>query len=444
MLLGSDNGMYYGRYIKYFWYLGILTSSFDVFAVFHLGGTVRFCQIILLVPFIYGLISILHERRFIVPVGFYHLCIWFLFIVAFIPNVYFTERNIVYGMWLLFNIFTIFFMVNYFRSQKQWEQLIKVYVLSFAIISLFGLYQFFSPILGFPPLLIAQWWIPEILARINGFSYEPSFFATYLIFGWSLNFYLLKENIHNRDRKILQTIFILETVTLLLSSSRTGWLIIALVYTEYPIKFTYQLIKKIMTGQIEKIYFKKCFYVFILLCFLGSIFSRNFPKEDIQFLFSGIGIWDGTPTHSIDDRKNGMRETFEVFLNNPLMGVSLGGIAPMIAKQRGNTVHTLEDLKWNEGISPFIEVLAASGIIGFIPFMLYFIRIFRKLYNLLKRSQFVMRHTIRAFLMSSLWGIVALQFNSNILRPYFWIHIAILSVLYQTQIGTVIQKRKEK
>lgn len=434
--------MYCEKYMKYFWYLGILTSSFDIFAVFHLGGTVRFCQLILILPFMYGLASILCKKEFIAPVGFGQVCLWFVFIVAFIPNVYFVERSIVYAIWLLFNILVVFFMVNCFSSQKQLEELLKVYIISFAAVSLFGLYQFFSPIFGFPPLLIAQWWIPGVLARINGFSYEPSFFATYLIFGWSFNFYLLKKNIYIINRRILQTIFIVETITLILSGSRTAWLIIALVYMEYPLKFAHRLIKKSIHGQLEKIFFKKWFYSFILLCFLGNVFAHHFSKEDIQFLFSGIGIWDGTPTHSIDDRKNGMQETFEIFLNNPLMGVSLGGIAPMIAKQRGNTVHTLEDLKWNEGVAPFIEVLAASGIVGFVPFVLYFVRIFKRLYDLSKRSQFVMQHIIRAILMSSLWGTIALQFSPNILRPYFWMHIAILSVLYQVQMKTEIEKER--
>ena len=44
--------------------------------------------------------------------------------------------------------------------------------------------QFALPVLGLGAPLVKQWWIPGFLPRVNGFSYEPSYLATYLLIGF--------------------------------------------------------------------------------------------------------------------------------------------------------------------------------------------------------------------------------------------------------------------
>lgn len=62
-----------------------------------------------------------------------------------------------------------------------------------------------------------------------------------------------------------------------------------------------------------------------------------------------------------------------MFKENPFVGHSLGGIAPAIGGLHNVLVTNQEQAKPFEGLSTFAEVLAAIGIIGFLPFILYII-----------------------------------------------------------------------
>lgn len=418
------------NYISFFWYISIITSSFDIFGNFHFMGNMRICQIVLIVPFLYEMILIFHKKRFIVPVGFRYLLMWSFFIIAFIANIAFTQRSIIYALWLITNILLVFFMVNYFQKQKNVYELLRVYIISFAIVALFGLYQFFAPFLGLEPVLVTQWWVQGSLARINGFSYEPSYFSTYLLIGWIMNFYFLEEGIYLLKKEIMQLIYIIETLALILSSSRLGWIIMILIYMENPCKITFHLCRKIICGYIERKLLKKCLYVFLFLSLCGMIFVEFVDIDQFKFLLSGIGILENVASHSVDERMEAMQKTLKIFLNNPLIGVSLGGIAPSIADMQGIAIRNIDDLKNSEGLGVFLEILAASGIVGFIVFILYLKKIMNSFWNLHKKDKSKMNYIIKP-LMVAFWGeIIALQFNQNILRTYLWIHIAILSSIY--------------
>src|SRR5262249_40687611 len=116
---------------------------------------------------------------------------------------------------------------------------------------------------------------------------------------------------------------------------------------------------------------------------------------------------------------------------SPFIGYSLGGIAPAIREQKHDTaIRTNLDAKQYEGNSVFIEVLAASGVIGFVPFVVYLITLLVKPSVLALASP----EPIRGVLLGLVWGLaielVALQASQNILRPYLWFHIAIVSAAY--------------
>lgn len=78
----------------------------------------------------------------------------------------------------------------------------------------------------------------------------------------------------------------------------------------------------------------------------------------------------------------------------------------------------------------FLEILAASGIFGFLPFILYIGILFVKPMQLVKKLELENQKILTALLFSLLSEIIILQFNQNILRPYFWLHIAILSAYF--------------
>ena len=141
-------------------------------------------------------------------------------------------------------------------------------------------------------------------------------------------------------------------------------------------------------------------------------------RSDLFFLLNGLGVF-GQSAHSYAPRFNGLIECFEIFLQNPWLGVGLGGVDPLIAQHRNVLYSTLYN---GLGTSILGEALLANGVIGLIPFVGYF-------YKLLfggKRNRSSFRKAI-------LWALVfemgILCFNQNILRIYVWCLIGVLSAV---------------
>jgi hypothetical protein len=412
------------KYILIFYYLGVLTTSFDTFLAVNLGFTLRLSQLFFLIPILHSLSTVLVTRRIVKPYGFGKILLWAGFIVAFIPNTSVVDRNIAYCIWLIFNILIIFCTVQIFNTEEKILSLFKWYLISFVLIAVFGILQFILPLVKIPPPLVVQWVIPGMVARINGFSYEPSYFATYMIMGWSSLMYFKNRDIKlaTVGKRFINISSLIITVALVLSTSRIGWALLIFWYLQYPIC----LFANILRGKVQKQNLRNTIY-FLFAFIIVLLFVIHFL--DLSLLLGGTGFLD-TSSHSSDARENDFAYTLRVFINSPFIGHSLGGVAGEIGNLRGVDVTTVELAKSNEGINVFAEVLAASGIVGSIPFFAYIMQFFffaikigRNHIEDNNQIKFIILGLTFAFLLE----ILALQFNQNILRIYLWVHIALLS-----------------
>lgn len=423
------------KIIRWMIYLSILTTSFDIFLAVQLGGTVRFCQIILIIPYAYFIIKTVLNKKLIIPSYIKWLLIWSVFMLVFLINTDHMERTVGYYLWLMFNIMNIFVLVNLFFEKNRLTNLICFYGISFVLVALFGLFQFVSaPFLKLSTPLVSQWWIPGILARINGFSYEPSYFATYELIGWTFFFFLIR--LHNDtlySKKVRNISFIILTLAILFSSSRMG---IAMVIAISTLSYVNNALLFFVNFRKGKIYFSFILKTIFAVSFIVALFAyvaNSGMLDEYDFLLSGTGI-NGASSHSVDARSSLAEETFNIFLENPFIGVSLGGIPEHIAALMNMNVGD----KQFEGSVVFLEVLAASGIFGIIPFLIYFIKVIFSGY----RVFYGRKNTVGLSLMYALIAeLIILQFNQNILRPYFWMHIAVLSVTFTFQYKVTINQQ---
>jgi hypothetical protein len=171
--------------------LVFMTSSFDIFLNFKVGGfSLRFCYLAIILGLALNAPA-LHRMALRKPafLGAAPLAIWTLFLILFVPNTPYLPRNIGYMGWHLIHIGFILILVQGIGRRETFEALYKAYILSFFGVAVFGLIQFFVGLTGFD-LLVTQWWMKGRLPRINGFSYEPSYFGSYLIIGWIQMFFL--------------------------------------------------------------------------------------------------------------------------------------------------------------------------------------------------------------------------------------------------------------
>jgi len=406
-------------------YVSVATVSFDIFLVVNIGFNFRISQLVLIPVMLYVALTRLTSKHTVVPVGFCYLLVWSTFILLFVPNTSLPVRSAGYVFWLLFNIATIFIFVQLFRTAQRINQLIRYYIYSFSFVATFGLAQFILPLFGLEAPLVEQWWIPGMLARINGFSYEPSYFATYLTIGWVMVASLHKDKATIIAKRSLFNIYLLLTVAMILSSSRMGWLVMILWYLQFPVQFLF----KLFCSGIDRRLLGKTLLL-IVICVICYIFVSVVGIDAIKFLIEGLGILGGS-SHSSSTRINELLDTLTVFAESPFIGYSLGGVSSAIGALRGVHITDLETAKGHEGMNVFAEVLAASGIIGGLVFAAYVALLFYLPIKFVRKSaDSVFRPLVKALVISLGFELLILQFNQNILRPYLWMHIAVLCCTY--------------
>ncbi|MGA8597744.1 MAG: hypothetical protein WB676_23765, partial [Bryobacteraceae bacterium] len=162
---------------------------------------------------------------------------------------------------------------------------------------------------------------------------------------------------------------------------------------------------------------------------------ENNPALMLMFL-NGTGI-SNTAAHSVIERENSLEDTLRVFIEHPLIGQGLGGVSSAIGDLYGEKVQSFEASKDFEGMSVFAEVLAASGVIGVIPFVFFLVATIRKPLKLARTAAPLDASLLRSLVRSLVFAWAILQFNQNLLRPYLWLHLAILATVYAAAVRPV-------
>lgn len=403
-------------FIKACVFLSIFTSSFDIFLNIDIWGyNIRFSQIAILPVIFMYFVSSVKRRKFSITIG----AKWILAFAAIQFVFMFHSPNLAnairYEIYLIFNIMMVFSISYYLNRAFSIKWLMNVYINSFFFVASFSLIQF----LAFPfgiNLLVRQWWTSSF-ARINGFSYEPSYFATFMLAGFIICAYLFEKNNKSITRYFLFKFFVI-SLSLILSTSRMGWLMVAIwvIYRIYK-----YLVKSLRT--VGKKQFRK-FIVFIIffsvLLFIGIFYIIENASKFI-FLLNGLGL-SGTSAHSANTRIDGLNVCFNIWLESPFIGYSLGGVDPIIS-QYTETIY----ITGNNGAATSIvgELLVAGGVFGVIAFLGY-------IYTLLfKNRKKYDDELVNALSYGLLFQLFILCMNQNILRLYVWINIAILSCWYK-------------
>jgi hypothetical protein len=340
------------------------------------------------------------------------------------------SRSIGYSFWLVSDLMIIFVFVQAFREPEDANKLLRWFLYSFIALSIFGLVQLFAGIFGVD-ILVTQWWVEGVLPRMNGLSYEPSYYSTYMLPGWILSNYLLSKKVESIPRRLLRLTATFTTISLILSTSRLGWMLMLLWFViRVGVRFV-----RFLLGKRAHFYAIRRNMGIILLApvILGLVAS--FQAEQVAtvlaratFLFRGLGVFDQASDSSAG-RSDLMLLTWNAFLAHPIVGTGLGAVPAEIAAQLGAPMLTLDDAKVNEGMSVTVETLASIGIVGFlivIGFTFSLLTRFRAVYV---RSDADRRHILRGLIWSIGWLLLALQFNQNFLRIYVWMDIAILATL---------------
>jgi O-antigen ligase len=206
------------------------------------------------------------------------------------------------------------------------------------------------------------------IPRINGFSAEPSYYATFLLTGFVVNLYLLNNKSVYFGYKYLVLNQVLIFLAIILSTSKMAipLMISVLLWSSFVDLYT-RFVK-------NKSFYKKDLFVFplILIAIFIGLYYFFFQLDKIRFLFGGLGI-GGTVSHSVVIRERDFDNTLQTFINSPIIGYSLGGIPSAIGGLKGIEITNNVMAKKYEGMNIFMETLAGSGIVGFLFFAIFLV-----------------------------------------------------------------------
>jgi len=411
------------------------TSSFDVFLSFHVGPNVRVAQFFMLLLLMAALVRNKAGLAFTFPLGGSCLILWWFVQLAFVPVAAMWQKSLGYCLWLGLDIALAFAMVNLFAgSRSTLHRMVNLYLYSFVFAACFGIVQFVLPLVGGPALLVQQWWTPGSVARANGFSYEPSYYATYLIMG-IVTVGSLRRSGTSAYRGWKWTVsYWIMVLAVVLSSSRMGLLFVVLDAATAPMYSLWKVVRAPRLALFYRLSSVKIVALLLLICVAGlgaweglQWFRGNIAT--IEVLVGGTGLM-GTGSYSVEERGDHLHDTLRVIQEHPLMGRSLGGITETIASFSGVRPTTFDEAKDYEGQSVFAEALAASGIPGSIPFFCFVAMTLVVPLKLARSCSLLSSAWLRALVRALIFEWTILQLNQNILRLYLWVHLAVLLTVF--------------
>lgn len=410
-----------------------LTSSFDTLLNIKIAGfSLRICTLLMMFFSAFILFSGMFIRRSVQIkfLGFWSFIVWFIFLTAFLPNSILITRGMGYLIWLaIFFLFAIA-MAIYIRDFHHFKKILFIYLNSFTIIGLVAIVQWIFTLAGFDMQIM--YYFRSGIPRVHGFSYEPSYFSTYLFVPWVFQFLLYFTNYQEIKIKVYnrQALAIL-TPVMFLSFSRMGILLMILIVVVKAFTIIRNLWVK--TFIIRKEY---RFIKIVLAGISGSVLVAVLNIKKFISVFEGLPLLSKYG-HSASIRINDFLNTWDIFIKSPFIGYSLGGIAPAIAQQKGYMNISQELVKNTEGMCIFLEVLAASGIVGFLFFLGYFIKfifsanVLKRLPGITAKPDLVLWLSLhRLLVISWIFQLLLLCLNQNILRNYLWVHIAMINLSF--------------
>jgi hypothetical protein len=308
------------------------------------------------------------------------------------------------------------------------ERVLKIYFLSFVVIGLFAVLQVIFSLSDVILPFVTQ--SAKNMARGQGWNYEPSFYALYMT---SFVMFYNASVFYQSDRRLNWVYFAVANLFLIASTS-TG-----IIFT-YPIFAVCYFISGYSSLTREYVNKVKRRTAQILAFFLGSM-ALIWLFLPIQFVTTFYKFFNlGFSKHwSITIRLKGALDCLEIFINNPIFGVGIGGVGPYLYTifENGSKAVTLKEIELYDPTMVFPEILASLGLVGLFAFGFLFHRfwnIFKSVMNKSLPISLEERRTAIALMISLFCTIFVLQFNQGIFRSYVWLHAAVVMGYFRSLI----------
>ena len=415
--------------------VAFFTASMDVILAFQLGGTIRAAQLMMLFVVIGAATQLIQTGTVLWSSACSGLALWVFFQALLIGRSSVPDISVQLYVLLLFTVAGVFAVLQLYGRSDRLEALMKAYLYSFVFVACFGLFQFVTPGLHLGYWFVVQWIIHGVFPRINGFSYEPSYFITYLLVGWIMLVDLRVTGARIVEGPRWKQAVILVGVILFLSTSKLSWIF---MIVEGLLRLGPMIFHKVMRQlgrfsvgslwvRIPK--FRSVVFLLMASILFGLLLGQISKYVTLTIFVAGSGLAN-TTSQSLGDRLNGAQGTWMVIQEHPWLGLSIGGVSGRVAEFAGVHIQTMADLRAHWAQSVPLEMYASGGLLGSLPIFWFF-------YNLTLGQ----RHRIRthwgddrakwmhAMIRAMVFQWICLFANGNLLRVYVWFHLTMMVVV---------------
>ena len=240
------------------------------------------------------------------------------------------------------------------------------------------------------------------LNRVTGLGIEPMTWSAFLAIPLSILFPRLIFKFRIKDLFSFLFIFI----CFLLTCSRTGWIAFALAIIYLPIF--------ILTGIKRKIFVS---IMTIFVCISSVVF--------INYYINNMKI---RTDWSLLERMAGTNSSWNMFIDNPLIGIGYGGFS---LKRDEYSVNYGPGVTGSYSYNYYIRLLGETGIIGFCLWILFIRSLLIKLFSQYKYIK--ENNKIKVFYLGLCMALLSILFSwinvESINFMYMWFIFALIGVL---------------
>jgi len=361
--------------------LVIFFLPFERIGAIEIGQmTVRLSQILLVVTMVLWFFSLAWRRDhtlvknpLLIPLGIF-LAIILLSLSASIN----LNRSLLVLAFIIFTMSLAFIVPNLIKSKTQVQQGITILIISFVLVTGFGLLQFLGDMSGLPTSLtgLRQLYTKDVLGftRVQSTAYEPLYFANYLLMPIAILLALYLSG-HKAVKSIwLVLLFGLGLVNLILTVSRGAYL--AVVFTLLFVGLFY--LKKILKPYNIVIFLVAVVVVGWVVVKALGVGGETFTLEKFQGHVSGV--FYGA---SYDERVATIDEAVQAWREHPVLGIGIGSYGPYTAS---HPAYMPRD-GWRIVNNEYIEILSETGLTGLFFFILFIVWLMGRSLQAIKKAR---------------------------------------------------------
>jgi O-antigen ligase len=365
------------------------------------------------------------------------------------------ERSVVVILLWAFVLVLYLVLSRLIENEEIFKKIESAILISTILVCLFGIYQFVGDSLGLSSSWtgLRYWYTKEIadlgFPRIQSVALEPLYFSNFLLVPLYITIKRYITKCHSElgsesqldkeipdqvrdDKNKLKSIFschfwllILIFINIVLGISRGAYLALAVTLILMIIYFIFNW-KKFSQYRFKLIGIGLTLIISILISYIGVV-TLNGKEAATNFRGHAI-VADAEKGNSVMGRKESYEQAINYFREKPLTGIGVGNYGT-----RNQFIGDNGALNFGAVNNIYLEILAETGGVGSVLFIIFIIWLIAELYGAYKKGENLTKLNIVLIFLGVLAIFIQYNFFSTLYIIYIWAFLGLLKseIIYE-------------